>query len=521
MSDLDITIKLDPAQPVAGAKAVTAELAKTETQAKKTEDAAAGIAKLNFKQAAAGAAQAFELLNQKLKITDNAIGNVVGSSIKFAAMGAQMAGPYGAAAGAIVGASLEMGGALEGFIEIAEEAEEGVKTLGERLAILTKDSTSLGGQFRALTGGARTMGEAFELVTLHLQMLHDATNVFSSLTPALAAVNAQLAAQKKILGELNDPRTKLLVELTALQQLRKNGEITAIDYVNAESKLITSAAQHEGVVVKVAKAYEELEANQRRVFGNMAILTEASGREAGPAGLNGNGEFVPDAQAWNIGKQPGVGAENEQELGRQRDMINFRTGQAQAQYEWKKKEAEEAKKLEEAVGSIDDVFKSSLVSSAQTFSSALVDAANGADVSWTSTLSSMAQGLQKAITQALILKALTGSYTGAAGANGAAIGGLFSALGFASGGTIYPSGSGSTDSMAVSFRKRPDETVHINTPSQERAYQQGSGGNGPVGVTIIDGRDARALPPSRADHTVFLDNVRANASAIAALLPRR
>lgn len=73
---------------------------------------AKGVSAINFKQAAQGAAQAFELLNQHLKITESAIGNVAGSVIKFGAAGAQIAGPIGAAVGAGVGALASLGEAI-------------------------------------------------------------------------------------------------------------------------------------------------------------------------------------------------------------------------------------------------------------------------------------------------------------------------------------------------------------------------------------------------------------------------
>ncbi len=44
---------------------------------------------------------------------------------------------------------------------------------------------------------------------------------------------------------------------------------------------------------------------------------------------------------------------------------------------------------------------------------------------------------------------------------------------FASGGMIGPGGSGGVDSQLIRFMKSPDETVHINTPEQERDYQRG------------------------------------------------
>lgn len=138
---LDITIKVDPGNATAAAAKVEAALGKVEDQAAKvgpavaksmregstavdklkaSSDAAGGslsgiakdVAGINFKQGAAGAAQAFELLNQHLKITDSTLGNVVGSVIKFGAAGAQVAGPIGALAGAGVGALATLGEAI-------------------------------------------------------------------------------------------------------------------------------------------------------------------------------------------------------------------------------------------------------------------------------------------------------------------------------------------------------------------------------------------------------------------------
>jgi tape measure domain-containing protein len=76
------------------------------------------------------------------------------------------------------------------------------------------------------------------------------------------------------------------------------------------------------------------------------------------------------------------------------------------------------------------------------------------------------------------------------GGGGGGIAGLF---GFNSGGSILPSGPGSTDSQVVAFKKRPDERVDILTPGQQAAQQQqmnngesGSSSNVSVSPKIIN-----------------------------------
>lgn len=77
-----------------------------------------------------------------------------------------------------------------------------------------------------------------------------------------------------------------------------------------------------------------------------------------------------------------------------------------------------------------------------------------------------------------------------AGALGGGGGVLGSLLGFAEGGSILPSGAGTTDTQVVSFKKRPDERVDILTPEQQRtqaANMQGassSSGSAPTNVNV-------------------------------------
>lgn len=87
--------------------------------------------------------------------------------------------------------------------------------------------------------------------------------------------------------------------------------------------------------------------------------------------------------------------------------------------------------------------------------------------------------LLKLAAQRLLLSFLGGFL----GIPGAGIGGGGGGLKFATGGSILPSGPGSTDSQIVSFAKRPDERVDILTPGQQNAQKNGKGEGG--GTTIV------------------------------------
>lgn len=77
-------------------------------------------------------------------------------------------------------------------------------------------------------------------------------------------------------------------------------------------------------------------------------------------------------------------------------------------------------------------------------------------------------------------------------------------LGFASGGSIMPSGPGSTDSQVVQFAKRPDERVDILTPGQQNAQKNGKGEGGQTIVQSPPVNVAAVLSPS--DITSAFDN---------------
>lgn len=103
--------------------------------------------------------------------------------------------------------------------------------------------------------------------------------------------------------------------------------------------------------------------------------------------------------------------------------------------------------------------------------------------------------LLKLAAQRLLLMFL-GNFLGIPTTSG--LGGGGGLTGFAGGGSIMPTGPGSTDSQIVAFKKRPDERVDILTPGQQAAQKKGSG-NGSGGTTVVKSPDvniAAMISPS-------------------------
>lgn len=87
--------------------------------------------------------------------------------------------------------------------------------------------------------------------------------------------------------------------------------------------------------------------------------------------------------------------------------------------------------------------------------------------------------LLKLAAQRLLLSFLGGFL----GIPGASLGSTGGGLHFATGGSILPTGPGSTDSQLVAFAKRPDERVDILTPGQQQAQKDGQRNGG--GTTVV------------------------------------
>lgn len=155
------------------------------------------------------------------------------------------------------------------------------------------------------------------------------------------------------------------------------------------------------------------------------------------------------------------------------------------------KAAAQMKKAHSTALAAEEQFKSSVGSLSDT----LVDAANGADVSWGKFFKNMLVEMEKAILKAELL-----SLIGNSGLNGGASSGILGAaansiIGMASGGTYTaPNTGGGQDSIPVVFRMNPGESAHFTNqgsqfPSQYNGGPRGgwnndAGGGGAMYMTI-------------------------------------
>jgi tape measure domain-containing protein len=139
--------------------------------------------------------------------------------------------------------------------------------------------------------------------------------------------------------------------------------------------------------------------------------------------------------------------------------------------------------------------------------------------------------LLKLATDQIFSMIIGGLLTGGVGAGFGGGFSLLSLLGLASGGSIMPSGTGSTDSQVVMFNKRPDERVDVLTPSQQKAQAAAFGGGGGAGagggtqvsvpVQIVNVDDPAMVPTamqSAAGSKAIMNVIRKNPEAIKALL---
>lgn len=144
-----------------------------------------------------------------------------------------------------------------------------------------------------------------------------------------------------------------------------------------------------------------------------------------------------------------------------------------------------AQELGSALGDI-------VVGAADRAADAIVEFAKTGKFNMKSFFADLFADITKLIAKQLILKALGFAFgvpiSGATGGGGG--------LGFSSGGSILPTGPGSTDSQVVSFAKRPDERVDILTPGQQNAQKHGKGESTTTVVQSPPVNIAAVLSPS-------------------------
>ncbi len=165
------------------------------------------------------------------------------------------------------------------------------------------------------------------------------------------------------------------------------------------------------------------------------------------------------------------------------------------------------------VGATEQAVADALTSAAASFGDTLVDAANGADVSWKKFGEDLIVMFEKAIVKALILEAI-GSATGGVGGAGAGILGAIFGGNHADGGSFTaPNTGGGVDSVPVMFRMNPGETAHFTNPGQQASNVSVAAPT----VTVITGDDRRALRSGfhgPEGDSLFVDLARRNRHAL-------
>ncbi len=294
---------------------------------------------------------------------------------------------------------------------------------------------------------------------------------------------------KLALDEIEKPELEWAGRIKALDYWLNKGRITIEQYAAAISKL-------SGFEVHATPGGKLVEGKAREIVDPSAIKDIGSPGAAAEQTEAQRRNFESAMYGQTAGAQNNLVA-----WAQRRQMI---IDGAEATKKWH----DELTKTNETAA----LLGQTLLEGVGSFTDTLVDAANGADVSWSKTLSGIADGLEKMILKALVLEAITGSASGAAGAGiHGGFGGLLGLFGgangfdarvpggsgaflpgFANGGDMLVGGSGGTDSKIAAFRVTPGETIHVRTPAQQQAMQ-GSAAQPVVNVHIRqDPRDLMA-----------------------------
>jgi len=567
---LDITIKVDPGNAVAQAAKVETALGKVEKAGDGAQSSLSGIAKnvasINFKQGAQGAAQAFELLNQHLKITDSLLGNAVGSVIKFGAAGAQIAGPLGALVGAGAGALATLGeaildanAAVEKQNEINRKSAEAWAAQTEAEAKAKQEAHEMAPVVAALAERQQHLAEvtatAAQITNQWTDAFRKANSQANAYADGLSAIGAaadkfpkrfgvlgnMFAGASETAGEAAQTRgargleiaeraryaaTKsygdLLVELEGNELKRRNRleDLTKVmtdQNVSAEVQRNALKEYNELIKVKTdsdgkaAAAARELAAAEKRKADeiqrlSLLMLGDPS-KNRGPSYTEREFARSEALAAYDLSvqdKMDALSAPSEPNL--EADLAAHAGGKNPALEAAGDRLTANIQRQQEALNALN--------SAAQMAGDALVDAFMGADISVKELTKSIATMLAKQAMAGLInagISALGGARTGM---DAMVPGGTAPFLpGFATGGDMLVGGSGGPDTKIAAFRVSPGESIHVRTPQQRDQAQAAQGGGGARAVTInLNGTGRDAITEQNVEGVMFRIVERNNAA---------
>lgn len=530
--DLPIKITLDPGPASRGAQTLTREVAKTEDGAKaatksfkdlekqldgiekSSAKAAKAASSINFKQAASGAWQAFSRVNAELGLMNNSIGRVIGRTVEWGATGAQIAGPWGAAIGAVAGgltsliknitdAEAETRKLREEQEKLAKEYWEGVKAAEQKARIEKELAPALAEHARAAKETAEREQTLRTVMTSQADAYRKATDRAMAYSDQLYKVNAALAIQiamtERLYGKdptASTPQSAEDSTSVSARRGRRNATIeayaadksygaTLVDLASAENKHTDRLRDLEQIMGDINvdaevrnrafKEYNEtLKKGTKEIDAQTKALYEFMRAEAARRNVLDTIDTRVDVTSGiKIAPitDPLVDAAMRDQRAMHSSGPNLLTDRWMTELEaLRAKGAEVSASLSSGFGSIAESIAQS--------------AANGA-ASWEQMIAQMAaQTLGLFMTKGF--EALGNIFgfgsTGAIGAGAAA-----AIPGFATGGYIPAGGRGGTDSQFVTIRKSPWESLYVNTPAQDQMMRAGSGSQQPINVHVAEG----------------------------------
>lgn len=321
---------------------------------------------------------------------------------------------------------------------------------------------------------------------------------------------------KKIQNDLIEPTRTYRSDLYALNQEFKTGAITVSQYTDEYVKLYQASPKgiemQRQFAAEVARTRAEIEG---------LMLAQKTGVTT-PAAVGLFGRFANQQQADSTMDAKSLGAFQDKgladaadiekqsqaivekygnastaverfhasllEISTVWDSLDEKTQQrvrdnAQLKY-WREAglEAQKAAKMMEKTDAITQEIDNQLKTNVASLSDSLIDAANGADVSWDKFFKNMLVNLEKALAKAALMELIGSSGKGGGGDVPSGLLGMIAGeIGgsFASGGTYTaPRTGGGQDSIPVLFRMNPGETAHFQNPGQSFPSQYNGGPSG-------------------------------------------
>jgi len=497
-----------------------------------------GIGGLNFKQAASGAREVFSRLNSELDLMNNNIGRVIGRTAEFGATGAQIAGPWGAAAGAVVGftvskikgltdAEAETRKLSEEQEKLAKEYHDGVAAAKLKASVELQLASAMAAHAEEAERLSQREETRAEVMNASSEALREASDRSRAYADLLFKVNSALAVQISLTNKLygGDPTASTpqtadeSTSVTAGRGLRdatidayaadKSYGATLIRLskdVNALADEQENLAQIMGdinVPIEVQKkAFDEYTKNVKKSQKSTKDLSDETKNlvtdlDRLRAALHITG--ISDAQFSAVSSDL---AEIDRAIRAEAGLRVFGapTAGAFSPSSDLSLSVDDATKINEAQNAaaryqatVDDLANNSMASlkqAAQSVGDALVDAFMDGRLEADKLLDSLSRMLLKGAVNNLIGFGFAQLGGGATGFDSMVGGGRGPFLpGFATGGDMMVGGAGGTDSRIAAFRVTPGESIHVRTPQQRSEMAQAArGGNVKIVNQIQDRR---------------------------------